>query len=850
MNQPTDGRGRRLGLLAELTGIAMACAAPWMLGSVSALAALGLTAGAGLVGTLAAASGRGTAWKHPAGLAIAGLALLAYAQTLPLPGGLLGAVDPGGAALRRSLLPETPERVRGDDAPAVPLPAPRVSLDPGRTAVAASRLTAAWLLFVGLASLGGGHGTLRRFGWVVAANAALLALVSLAQALSWNGKILWLYPSPHGGPWSSGGPFVCHSHLAEYLNLGMGLAVGLMLGGDRGGPALHRSDRLWAAYLVGVIGIGVVASQSRGGVLAMLAAGAATPLLFRAGRAGFALLAVAAAAVAAGAVALGDLGPFVDRVATVLNPAEQGYAVRLDLWRDALSVWRSHPVFGTGLGTFGPAVAPSVRNHGGSFFTHAENVYVQILVESGVVGAALAAAVVLAVASHVRRTLPTRARSADRGLALGACAGVAAVGLQFISDFGLYIPGVAVPVVALAGLLCGARAPGNEVPAVNGARRALGAAAVAAIAGLAVYPAYLDARAEAAYLDAGLQPPETEWATPTLPVLPASELAGTRDQLRRAVAIRPDWAEAHLRLGLTELALYRAVAEDWLAEAVDDPAERRRLADPLTLLTILREKKADAGVLLDQPPVLDHLVPAARSFLEARRCSAVLPIPHAELGALAWLLEPDDDPTPHLKRALATAGPFPGVPYYVASVAARNGDPETAATAWRTALRDGDTAWQEVADASIAALPPAEILESVIPADRPHLALLFADRLFRAPGRAGDRALFLRRAAENLPDDPDVAPPERARMEADAWHALGDRVRARAAMEKALALTPDQFRWRASLVDWLLEWGEAREANNQALLAVHFADAANREEANKLLTRTGDALARGDSGAR
>ena len=42
-----------------------------------------------------------------------------------------------------------------------------------------------------------------------------------------NGKIYWLVPAPEGAARS--GPFVNHSHYAQYVNLSMGAALGLVL---------------------------------------------------------------------------------------------------------------------------------------------------------------------------------------------------------------------------------------------------------------------------------------------------------------------------------------------------------------------------------------------------------------------------------------------------------------------------------------------------------------------------------------------------------------------------------------------------------------------------------------------
>lgn len=131
-------------------------------------------------------------------------------------------VDPASAALRAALLPDRPERVVGDDAAPVSLPAPTISQAPGETLDAAARVLATWLLFQAAmgVGLGGGHPGLRRLAWVLALNATVLSLVGIVQMFAGNGKLLWVVSPPYETR-TAVGPFVRHTHFAEVLNLGL-----------------------------------------------------------------------------------------------------------------------------------------------------------------------------------------------------------------------------------------------------------------------------------------------------------------------------------------------------------------------------------------------------------------------------------------------------------------------------------------------------------------------------------------------------------------------------------------------------------------------------------------------------
>jgi O-antigen ligase len=102
------------------------------------------------------------------------------------------------------------------------------------------------------------------------------------------------------------------------------------------------------------------------------------------------LILVVGAAIAAGLVARSDkMSRYV--VTTILDPDQNpGVELRLSVWRESLRLFRSHPVTGTGLGTYdevaylldGSTAEPYFRRAG----WHAHNVYLHVLVETGLVG--------------------------------------------------------------------------------------------------------------------------------------------------------------------------------------------------------------------------------------------------------------------------------------------------------------------------------------------------------------------------------------------------------------------------------------------------------------------------------
>ncbi len=873
---------------SEIIVLGMACLAPWAFGSVDAWAELALALGIALLGTLAMFTRPGINPMRRLNclpsLALGGLAILAIAQSTSLPAGFLGWLDPVTAALRGDLLPAQPEVVHGDPAAPVAFPPHTISLEPGMTVQAAVGLAAAWVLFQAVLGLTSGFAGLRRLGLVLAGNATLLALVGLVQALTWNGSLLWIRPLPNGSAWSSGGPFACHSHFAEYLNLGLGFALGslLALGQDgllrgsggrspqslqvrflnrlRGGSGGH----LWAAYAAGVLVVGIVTSQSRGGFLAMTSATLTllVGLLMRSGRltAWIRLAATVAVILAMSALLLLVLGnslPYQERLATILEP--EGYSIRFTIWAGALRAWREHPFWGSGLGTFAAATAPFFDRDHGFVFARGENEYVDLLTEGGLLGLGLGLAFLVGIGRLAIRALVAAPSARDRGAVVGGIFGLLALAFQSLSDFGPHVPGVGVPALVVAGYLVRlgleAPAPGTRAaPAPTSRKRQLSTALILsgpAVLGLVVATrSFAPFQVERLVSRSGLPLPGTFQPSPRIPDLSATDLELMRTALEAALQIQPDWAEGHLRLAQTYLGLYQAMTADLISPQLNDPKRTAVMANPLWLLSHLTSKRGGQPTvpikeMLEQEPIRRCLVPAAHCFLQARRCRVVSAHAQVGLASLNYLLEHGDSSAEYLKRGLRLAGADSELLNFAALVAVQVDERERAARFWRRSLEVRDENWAEVADLSSSVLPPEKIRDDVVPSGRS--ALRFAERLYSAPADHATRDSFLQAAVAHLPEDRGLSEAERLSLEAQAYAMLNNRDQACERMRAALVLEPVRVEWRNLLIDWLLAWGRSKEAHDDAMVGIHYRP--NDPTAQRALERTDEALARGDAPA-
>ncbi len=205
-------------------------------------------------------------------------------------------------------------------------------------------------------------------------------------------------------------PFLNNNHTASWLLLTWPLWVDRLLDAER-----ERSHRWLAAIALVVSGGLLVATGSRGALLAALAVAALVAM--SRGRLPHGL------GIGIGAVVVGLL--------VVVGPmAAPG---RAGLWSAALRAWVDHPIFGSGAGTFGRVVDAYRSDTDFASWHHAHSEPLQWLVETGLVG-------IVAVGLGVVWTLRSRPRhvGSSRWLMLG----VLGVGLHGLVEFPLHVPGI------------------------------------------------------------------------------------------------------------------------------------------------------------------------------------------------------------------------------------------------------------------------------------------------------------------------------------------------------------------------------------------------------------------------
>ena len=759
---------------------------------------------------------------------------------MPLPAGLYERLAPSGFANITKLVSiSAPQPVRGDDDPPVAPPYLTLSQDPDATLRPAIQLTATFILFQCIVSIGGGHAALRRFGLVVIINACALALFALIQALTWKGKIYGIRPSPIPHAWYSGGPFVSYHHLAAYLNFGLGFALAFVLGGGHSAPSrpahkVHERRRLpispLSLYATGLIAVGVIGSHSRGGFLAMAISGTVLALVLRRQPLrvwiGMAVILLFASLFL---FAIGSTSP-LERLSTIWETSLTGFNGRSQIWMTSIRAWLANPAWGVGLGCFPAGAVPFYQFEREGLYFHAENDYLEVLAEGGLLGFGLGALAFVAIARLASRAYKNAPTNANRTMVMGGLFGLVALGVKSCADFPLRIPAVAITGLVLCAYLSriGLDASAHVVGSETASGRATTIKTRLALTALVVlclpllWLAYRQARNEIALIRAGIPLPGTQWLTTDYGRLPIDELEAIEVTLEAILRDRPNWSDGHLRLGMMYLSQYEQTTSKWAEEAGQNASSALMVANPLWLHGLVHsgsKSEVEIDKLIEEDPIWLYLIPAARSFLEARRCCPVRSLPHVWLASLDYLIESGETTSDHARRALAQSGNDIRVMALGARAAVQVRDFELAARCWRKSLEINPSAADEVALVAGAVLRPAQILDQVLPVNGT-LVIRFVDLLYADPTSKPARVRFLNEAIKHAQLDPNQTRSERLWCEAQARARLDEPDIARKQMESALAEEPTRETWRNEYVDWLIRWGDTAEAFNQATIGV------------------------------
>jgi len=323
-----------------------------------------------------------------------------------------------------------------------------ISLDPFATQVSALHFLALTMFFSAALVFTDSAKRLRKLVSVITIFGFVYAFFAILQAVLSPNKIYGIYESPNGSPFGS---FVNRHNFAAYLEMTLSLPLGLMFVG-----AVKKDKRLLYVTAIGLMGIALLLSGSRGGLVAFLAqiifliilttkSKSYGQIVLKAG------LAVAlVAAIVAGSFFVGGESSLTRFVETAAS--ENVTTDRSHIWSVTLDVIRENLPFGAGLGAFGVAYTPFDSFSGLERVEQAHNDYLQVLSDAGIVGLMIGGFFLFRLFREGLRNIKTE-NTFRRGAVTGALAGCFAILVHSVFDFVLHTTAVSVLFLMLVSIV-------------------------------------------------------------------------------------------------------------------------------------------------------------------------------------------------------------------------------------------------------------------------------------------------------------------------------------------------------------------------------------------------------------
>jgi O-antigen ligase len=285
-----------------------------------------------------------------------------------------------------------------------------------------------------------------------------LAIFGLTQSIATPTKVYWIRELSQS---TAFGPFINRHHFAGYMELTIAIPLGLLFAG-----AVKKEKALLYLVVAGLMGVALVMTTSRGGIISLVAEiffFVVVTAIWRPVRRGkrnkrgrvkaaairLALGVALLVALFLGVILLGgefSISRFIDSVNT-----DDPTTGRAHFWSVTLDIIKAHPFLGTGLGAFGVIYSHYDTRNGLYRLEQAHNDYLQVLSDGGVIGAALALCFVIILFHRAF----VRMKSRDvfrRGVALAALGGCFAVLVHSLFDFTLHTTSNALLFLVLAAL--------------------------------------------------------------------------------------------------------------------------------------------------------------------------------------------------------------------------------------------------------------------------------------------------------------------------------------------------------------------------------------------------------------
>lgn len=330
-----------------------------------------------------------------------------------------------------------------------------ISRDPFGTRIAALHFFALLIFFAALLTYLDSAKRLRKIVAVITIFGFVFAFFAVLQGVLSPSKIYGIYEVP-GHPFGS---FVNRHNFAAYMEMTMCLPLGLMFVG-----AVGKDRKLLYITAIGLMGVALLLSGSRGGLVALLAAVFFLVITTtKSGNTKQMALKIGLSVLLLGTIIIGSALIGGESSLTRIAEADTSATSRTHIWNVTLSVIANHLPFGAGFGAFAVAYTPFDTLNGLERVEQAHNDYLEVLATAGIVGLLIGGFFLF----QLFRTGFRHAESSNvfrRGVCVGALAGCFAILVHSLFDFVLHTTAIAMLFITLVSLVAvsGSRFPDDR----------------------------------------------------------------------------------------------------------------------------------------------------------------------------------------------------------------------------------------------------------------------------------------------------------------------------------------------------------------------------------------------------
>lgn len=318
-----------------------------------------------------------------------------------------------------------------------------LSMDPYATRLFLIRLLILFVFFAAALSYLPGGSRPKRIAILLIVFGTVAAFFGILQKLTTPDAIYGIRPTPQALPF---GPFVNQHHFAALMEMTSGLALGLFFGSGIG-----RDRKIFLAIAAGIMGMAVVFTGSRGGMISytgvivfVALASIVRPENSARAETGSARnrnLLVIVSAIGLLLLVVGSvsfLGGGIELLRGIgIENATDATSGRSHFWNIAWHVFLDHPILGAGFDAFGVAFTRYDTWNGYYRVEQVHNDYLQTLSDGGVVAFICVLAFIALLMRNGIRAIGNRSNPLARSIATGALAGCFGILIHSFFDFPL-----------------------------------------------------------------------------------------------------------------------------------------------------------------------------------------------------------------------------------------------------------------------------------------------------------------------------------------------------------------------------------------------------------------------------